>query len=132
VNRGRGVEYRFVVPGRAVSFRSQAAMRYRRVVGRCARLVFGKPLDVTLEIRLDYFHSHERRVDMDNVSKCVLDGLNGVAYSDDRLAKVQTSRAHDLRARVDLQDGPVDLVKPLRRYQEYLFVRIRLSGRGDR
>jgi hypothetical protein len=81
-----------------------------------------------LEIRLDYFHTHERRLDMDNVSKCVLDGLNGIAYTDDRLAKVQTSRSHDLRTRVDLQGGPVDLVKPLRRYSEYLFVRVRLAG----
>ena len=103
-------------------------MSYRQLVRRCAGLVFRRPLNVALEIRLDYFHSHARRVDMDNVSKCVLDGLNGLAYKDDRLATVQASRSHDLRKRVDLQDGPVDLVKPLRRHKEYLFVRIRLAG----
>ena len=116
-----------MIPGRAVSFRSPAAMSYRRLARRCAGRVFRRPLHVALEIRLDYFHLHARRVDMDNVSKCVLDGLNGLAYKDGRLATVQASRSHDLRTRVDLHDGPLDLVKPLRRHKEYLFVRIRLA-----
>ena len=128
MNREIAREYRFVIPGRAVSFRSPVAMDYRKRVRRCARPLFRKPLDLALEIRLDYFHCHARRVDMDNVSKCVLDGLNGLAYRDDRLATVQTSKSHDLRKRIDLHDGPIDLVKPLRRHKEYLFVRIRLAG----
>jgi hypothetical protein len=64
---------------------------------------------------------------MDNVAKCVLDALNGVAYIDDQLATLQSARAHDLRKRVQIADGPVDLVKPLRDHAEYLFVRIRLA-----
>ncbi len=127
--RRRGLEYRFAVPGPAQSFRSPKAMRYRARVARCARPVFrSKPLEVPLEIRLDYFHSSERRFDMDNVAKCVMDGLNGIAYEDDQLAKLQASKAHDLRSRIHLEGGPLDLVKPLRRYRQYLFVRIRFAG----
>ena len=127
--RYSGPEFRFVVPGRAVSFRSPLAMRYRRRVARCARAALPrKPLEVPFEIRLDYFHSTERRFDMDNVAKCVLDGLNKVAYRDDLLASVQSSKAHDVRECTWLRGGPVDLVKQLRTYENYLFVRIRLAG----
>jgi Holliday junction resolvase RusA-like endonuclease len=104
-------------------------MRYRRRVARRARAALPrKPLDAAFEIRLDYFHLSERRFDMDNVAKCVLDGLNGIAYVDDQLASVQASKAHDLRERIRLRDGPVDLIKPLRMYREYLFIRIRLAS----
>jgi Holliday junction resolvase RusA-like endonuclease len=122
-------EYRFVVAGRAVSFRSPSAKAYKRAVRRVARgFLPTNPIAEAVELRLDYFHSQPRRFDMDNVAKCVLDALNGVAYVDDQLACVQTATAHDLRRRVYLHGGPVDLVKPLRDHDDYLFVRIRLAG----
>lgn len=78
-----------------------------------------------MEVLLDYFHTVRRRVDMDNVAKCVIDALNRVAYADDRQVVHQYSRAHDLTKRLRLPGGPVDLVKPLAEHTEYLFVRVR-------
>lgn len=122
-------EYRFVVGGPAVSFRSPHAKAYKRRVRRAGRgSLPTNPIATPVEIRLDYFHRHRRRFDMDNVAKCVLDALNGVAYVDDQLACVQSATAHDLRHRVYIHGGPVDLVKPLRDHDDYLFVRIRLTG----
>ena len=120
-------EYRFAVPGRAKSFRSPVAFLYKRKV----RDVFHKsidiePLDVALEFRLDYFHRHRRLFDMDNIAKCVMDALNGLAYVDDRLVSLQSARAYDLTRRVNIPGGPVDLIKPLMDYEEYLFARIRV------
>jgi Holliday junction resolvase RusA-like endonuclease len=121
-------EYRFVVPGSAVSFRSRNARAYKRKVRRAAAGSLPRtPVATPVELRLDYFHPLPRKCDMDNVAKCVLDALNGVAYIDDQLATLQSARAHDLRKRVQIADGPVDLVKPLRDHAEYLFVRIRLA-----
>jgi Holliday junction resolvase RusA-like endonuclease len=123
------LEHRFVVPGKAISFRSPTAKAYKRRVAREARRVLRRPSKAKVfELRLDYFHTSERRCDMDNVAKCVLDALNLVAYSDDRLVKLQSARAHDLRHVVRLHGGPVDLIKPLRQHDEYVFVRLREAG----
>jgi hypothetical protein len=124
-------ELRFVVPGTGVSFRSPKAKAYKRRVRSAARACLGaRLLSEPVEIRLDYFHSADRRFDMDNIAKCVLDALNGFAYVDDRLARVQSATAHDLRRQVMLPGGPVDLVKPLRTHNNYLFVRLRSELRA--
>jgi Holliday junction resolvase RusA-like endonuclease len=123
------LEYRFVVPGRAVSFRSPKAKAHKVKVRGClpARLK-KRPIRESCEIRLDYFHTSPRRFDMDNVAKCVLDAMNNVAYTDDQLARLQSATAHDLTRRFTLRSGPVDLVKPLRVYLDYLVVRVRIAG----
>ena len=79
-----------------------------------------------LEIRIDHFHQVNRRTDMDNVAKTILDALNNVAYSDDRQIKHQSSARHDLRRVLRLWDRPVDVVKPLAECDEYVFVRLRV------
>lgn len=122
------VEHRFVVPGRAVSFRSPNAAAYKAKVRECLPAGLRRqPLRTPFEVRLDCFHSSPRRFDMDNVAKCVLDAMNAVAYTDDQLATLQSAKAHDLRHRVTLSGGPLDLIKPLRRHRDYLVVRIRLT-----
>jgi len=119
-------EYRVVVPGRAVSFRSSQARAYKRSVRTAARGVFARPLtDQAIEVYIDYFHRTRRRFDMDNVAKCVLDALNGMAYVDDRQIQLQAAKAHFLQSPVKIYGGPVDLIKPLRKYEQYLFIRIR-------
>lgn len=121
-------EYRFVVAGPGVSFRSPSAKAYKRKVRVAARgAVPTKLIAVPVELTLDYFHRNRRRFDMDNLAKCVLDALNGVAYIDDQLARVQSATAHDLTRLIHIHGGPVDLVKLLRDYDHYLFVRIRLA-----
>jgi Holliday junction resolvase RusA-like endonuclease len=123
-------EYRFFIPGKAESFRSPKASGYKRRVRREAKKVLKKPFDgPELNVALDYFHQIERRFDMDNVSKCVLDALNGVAYKNDRSVRWQTSASHFLSEPISIPDGPVDLVKPLKKHHMYLFVRIRVHAR---
>jgi len=122
-------ELRFVVPGVAVSFRSPASAEYKRRIRKAARPVFRRwGAFASCQVRIDYFHETPRRFDVDNVLKCVLDALNGLAYKDDRVVTEAPPRAHDLRGMVHLPDGPLDLIKPLRRYRDYLFVRVRAAG----
>jgi Holliday junction resolvase RusA-like endonuclease len=123
-------EYRFVVPGKPESFSSPMALEYKRLVRREARKVLRKPLvGGEINVILDYFHATERRFDMDNVSKCILDALNGVAYKDDRSVRWQTSVSHFVGEPLWIEGGPVDLVKPLKRHDAYVFVRLRVHPR---
>lgn len=123
-------EYRFVVPGKPESFRSRKASRYKKLVRKIARSVFKKPLNGgEINVILDYFHSSQRRFDMDNISKCILDALNGIAYKDDKSVRWQTSVSHFLGEPLLIKGGPVDLVKPLKKYDSYVFIRLRVHPR---
>ncbi len=56
---------------------------YEDLVGMIARQHFKKPLDGPLAITMR-FYVKGRRADCDNYMKSLLDGLNGVAWNDDR------------------------------------------------
>ena len=119
-------EYRFVVPGKAESFRSKNAKTYKKRVIKIANKIFKKkPIKCQVDVIIDYFHVTPRRMDMDNVSKCIMDALNGVAYVDDVQVRYQTSGAHNLNIPITLGRGPIDLLKPLKDHVEYVFVRVR-------
>ena len=129
----RRLEYRVVIPGRPESFRSKKALAYKQAVRRFARQVLATPLPwEELDVRIDYFHAGRRRFDMDNIAKCILDALNGVGYVDDVRVRLQSSEAHCLLGPVSLPAGPLDLVKPLRDHDEYVFVRVRDGRRRSR
>ncbi|OHB61044.1 MAG: hypothetical protein A2167_04450 [Planctomycetes bacterium RBG_13_46_10] len=119
-------EYRFVIQGKAESFRTSAALKYKNKVAKLAREVFNQPLvDKQVEIRINYFHTRIRRMDMDNVAKCIIDALNGIAYEDDQQVSSQKSTSHHLEKYICLSDEPIDIIKPLMDFSEYTFVRIR-------
>jgi len=42
------------------------------------------PIPGSLTVELTFFLGDGRRVDADNLSKCVMDGLNGIVWEDDR------------------------------------------------
>jgi len=122
----RSSEYRIVIPGKAVSFRSSKSGDYKTKIKEVAKRIFDKPIiGDFVEVRLDYFHMKRRRMDMDNIAKCVLDALNSIAYKDDRQVKLQSAIAHSLASVVFIRQGMVDLVKPLAQYEEYIFIRIK-------
>ena len=56
------------------------ADREMRSIGR-----FNQPYETGyLAVILEFYLGNERRVDLDNLSKAVLDGLNGICWKDDR------------------------------------------------
>jgi Holliday junction resolvase RusA-like endonuclease len=119
-------EYRVVVPGKAVSFRSPNAGAYKRRVAMLARRVFARPCSQEhVQFLIDYFHADRRRMDVDNIAKAVMDALNAIAYRDDRQVRVVHAQAHYTGDTFVLPEGPADLVKPLAMYPEYLFLRVR-------
>ena len=121
-------EYYVVVPGKAYSFRSPHAKDYKKLVKKMAKNVFDHPLSDNVEVRIDCFHTKPIRSDMDNIAKCILDALNGIAYTDDKQARLQKSTSHWLQEIICINGGPVDLIKPLADYDEYVFIRIRICS----
>jgi Holliday junction resolvase RusA-like endonuclease len=119
-------EYRIVIPGKAISFRSPQAKKYKEIINNISKRIIPNPIiGNTVEIRLDYFHINKRLMDMDNIAKCVLDALTGIAYVDDRQVILQAATAHSLASIIIITNGIVDLIKPLAQYEEYLFIRVR-------
>jgi len=45
---------------------------------------FNLPFQTDLAVTLEFTLGDHRRIDLDNLSKAVLDGLNGIVYADDR------------------------------------------------
>jgi Holliday junction resolvase RusA-like endonuclease len=118
-------EYRLLMPGRPVSFRSRHAGAYKQSIRGIAERVLPKdPPKGMVSVHIDYFHATKRRFDMDNVAKTIMDALSGIAYFDDVVVSKQGSRAYYLGDPVFLLGEPLDLVKPLQQYEEYTVVRL--------
>lgn len=109
----------FTVPGRPVPkqrprvgkngniYIPQKCRVYEKQVGMMARQVFPRPLTgpVALEVKL-FFTS--RPGDLDNYVKAISDGLNGIAWQDDRQvvelqASLQKARGSRERAEVTVR-----------------------------
>lgn len=73
-----------IIPGRAMSSRAHGARRYKRRIHDAAKPLFPAPLTSNnIRVQVDYFYTTRRIVDLDNLLKCILDGLKGAAYEDD-------------------------------------------------
>ena len=70
--------------GKYIKGRAQKYLAYKEQVGWCAKVAGVKPTDkkVCIEIRL--YISGGIHGDWDNYAKSICDGLNGIAYKDDK------------------------------------------------
>ncbi|MBZ9571962.1 RusA family crossover junction endodeoxyribonuclease [Patescibacteria group bacterium] len=119
------LEYLIIVPDKARSFRSRYAKTYREKVRECAKAVIKKMFySDDINLKMDYFYRGNRNVDMDNVTKNVMDALTGLVYPDDKLVKDQSSRAHRIDKVTSIKREVFDIFKPLLHYKEYLAIRI--------
>lgn len=120
------IEYLIIVPGKARSFRSRYVKQYRDKVRKAARRVITEMFQTDdIDLKIDYFYRGNRNVDMDNITKNVMDALTDIAYPDDKLVKTQSSRAYKVDEIVYVKREVFDIFKPLASYKEYLTVRIR-------
>ena len=120
------IEYLVIVPGKARSFRSHYAKIYQDRVRKAAREVVTAMLHSDdIDLKVDYFYRENRNLDMDNITKNVMDALTDVAYLDDKLVKTQNSNAHKVDEVVHVSREVFDIFKPLATHKEYLVIRIR-------
>ena len=92
--RAVGENYSFFVGGQPVpkqSFRKTKTGGYtdprvtawEQIVGYNAKEIIKDPLKGTVSVRMYFYLADNRVVDLDNLSKAVLDGLKGIAFGDD-------------------------------------------------
>lgn len=72
---------------------------YEKLVGWVAKCSGCKPVAGPVSVELDVYV--RSRMDLDNVAKSVLDGLNGVAYADDGQIVELRARKHKVKNRQD-------------------------------
>ncbi len=120
-------EYRLVIPGKPESFRSRHAKKFKLRIKEIAQTI-RTPIKDSVLVFIDYFHYDKRNMDVDNITKCVLDALNGIAYHDDKQVINQYSRSHRTNGYQAIDDLPVEAILPLMHYSEYLFIRIRTTS----
>lgn len=84
------------VKGRLVTFTPKKSLKYEHLVGMCARSAGVRELEGPVSLDASFYLPTKRRMDLDNLLKAVLDGLNGIAYADDsQVCEVKARRSVD-------------------------------------
>ncbi len=95
-----------------VAWCAQMAMRRLEMYG---------PLEGNLSVELTFFLGNARKIDLDNLSKAVLDGLNGVTWLDDKQNITVMLHKYICRERqgvlVKIVDNPRNMEIGLERFQ---------------
>ena len=91
--------------GKVITFTPQRTRDWEDRVAQVGRLYVPEPQDGYWEVTLVFYRKSGRKVDIDNLSKAVLDGLNGVIWMDDRqIVRLTLSK---LRVRSEAEAGVV-------------------------
>lgn len=97
--------------GKFVKTAAQRYLDYKATVGWAGRAAIKKPLTGPVEVAARFYLCGKRLPDLDNLLKAILDGLNKVAWNDDRqVVKVAGERlAVDSplseRAEIQIREG---------------------------
>jgi len=73
--------------GKAGTYTPKATVDYEKMVKRHARQQMTMPFNADVFVHMAFYRKTRHRVDVDNLSKSVLDAMNKVAYTDDYLVK---------------------------------------------
>lgn len=96
---------------------------YERFIALCYKQAGGKKLTGAVDIKIECFYqiakSHTKatkalmeagqiqatiKPDLDNIAKAVLDGLNGIAFDDDKqVVRLDVSKRYDHEARIEVE-----------------------------
>jgi Holliday junction resolvase RusA-like endonuclease len=106
----------FTVPGRPVPavrmtqrgkwIKPNAAryLAYKQQVGWTARPHFPAPFEGPVGIEIDAYIANKRPGDLDNIIKALQDGLNGIAWLDDRqVVEIRARRHHGGPERAEIK-----------------------------
>lgn len=69
--------------GKTHGYADPRVTAWQNIIGTLASQQFDNLLTEKLKVTLRFYLSNKRVVDLDNLSKCVLDGLKGIAFKDD-------------------------------------------------
>ena len=69
--------------GKTHGYADPRVVAWQTAIGTIANQYCDKPLEGKLWARLEFYLSNNRVIDLDNLSKAVLDGMKGIVYKDD-------------------------------------------------
>lgn len=96
---------------------------YEKLIALCFKQAGGKKLTGAIEIKIECFYQIAKsytkatkalmekgeiqatiKPDLDNVAKAVMDGLNGIAFDDDKqVVSLKVSKRYDREARIEVE-----------------------------
>ena len=96
---------------------------YEKLIALCFKQAGGKKLTGAIEIKIECFYQIAKsytkatkalmekgeiqatiKPDLDNVAKAVMDGLNGIAFDDDKqVVSLKVSKRYDCEARIEVE-----------------------------
>ncbi len=101
---------RLGVRGRkAFVYTPPATREYEKIVGWVAKSLGCRPVEGPVSVSLRVFC--RRKMDVDNVAKSILDGLNGIAYEDDdqvvelRVRKFKVKNKAEERVEIEIREA---------------------------
>jgi len=82
--------------GKTHGYADQRVTAWQNAIGYEAIQYFHELLTGKLKVKLRFYLSNNRVVDLDNLTKCVLDGLKGIAFKDDnQVFQMELSKSVD-------------------------------------
>ena len=91
------------------TFMTKKGKDFKQELGLIAKLSGAKLLLGDVSIKIEQHHKVKGRIDIDNISKGILDALNGICYADDR----QIIDLHLTKHRNSFMDGLVIYISSL-------------------
>lgn len=114
-----GRKYLFEVPGRPVPkarprfkrgggvYTPRKTKEYEERVGWCAKQVIKNPLNGEIAVNIIVYVKNNVYPDLDNIGKSILDGLQGIAYRNDRqvsIFSIQRVRGKEEKVEIELEE----------------------------
>ncbi len=120
------MEYKIIIPGRPVpkgrprfskkhvytphAYTPERTKRYEELVGWRAKQVINTPLTGDVAVHMTIYASSKIQGDLDNYAKAILDGMNKIAYKDDKqICILSIQRLSDKKERVEIEIEEVSL-----------------------
>ncbi len=82
------------------------------------------PFSADVKVTIIYFYEDITFIDVDAIAKYVLDGLEGVAYEDDRIVSDLTLRKANQLGDRSVANPPAVLADALGQYAQFVYVRV--------
>lgn len=114
---------RIIIPGRPVPkgrprfgrngqvYTPKKTREYEELVGWYAKQCMTEPLEGNVMLHIKTYVKNNVSPDLDNIAKAIMDGLNGVAYRDDRQVvclSVQRIKGREERVEILLEEAEAE------------------------
>lgn len=113
---GDPVAWQRVVPKNGYAYVPTKTKNFEQRVAMIAKTNGAKVLQGPVRMTIDAYAATLRRKDIDNITKAIFDGLNGICFEDDHQVKYPIPRLHidreNPRTVVMVEPIPVNLLTP--------------------